>query len=438
MRIPIKPVILIFYAIMILAACLRAEAFIDDFSAAPQTGVAEDMTAAAPELAPPIQQKIEEEFPGGGQAEENTASPRLLFDIMEAKREAFGQILDDPKRYEVQILLTKIDRDPSGQLSFIDYEYGVDAKKYFYPASVIKLAIAALTLQKINTLEGAARNCKLNTAQYQSSTIEVSIKDMIVDSDNDSYNKLYDFLGQEYINETLHSMGYYDVQVVRRFNSPTSVAADRVNYAWELRDSGGAFICKQPSLTNKNIYSLKDRKDMTGLVRGKAYYTSGFRVAGPKEFYDYNYMSIDVMQRILKAIVFPQSVEEKARFAIFEEDREFLLKCMLGETTENKYFIHGGTGQAYPYIEIYNKVGMAYGNLIDNAYIRDAKNNIEFMLTAVIYTNYDEVLGDDDYEYDEIGKPFLKELGLAVYEYFLEEKYAGKKQLLQPRETTDP
>ena len=62
---------------------------------------------------------------------------------------------------------------------------------------------------------------------------------------------------------------------------------------------------------------------------------------------------------------------------------------------------------------------MAYGFLIDNAYIHDELNDIKFFLTATIYVNENNTLNDDQYEYDEICFPFLARLGRAVYEYEL-------------------
>ena len=367
--------------------------------------------------------------------EENTAiSSHFLFDLMDSNRETFGKILDAPELYEVQILLTEISRNPEGQPSFKSFTYGVDAQKYFYPASVVKMAMAALALQKTGSLAGANRQCELRLANSKNGsiarsglTIETNIRRMIIYSDNESYNRLYDFLGQEYINETLHSMGYQHVQIIRRFDSPTSAAGDRVNYACELRGADGVLLYSRPTLTNEKIYSLRDYTAMTGLLRGKAYIVSGRKVDAAKEFYDYNYMSVDVMQRILQAVVFPQSVEENARFLISEDDRSFLLECMLGEDTVHKYFIFGGEGQTRPYIKIYNKTGTSYGNILDNAYVLDTLNDIEFMLTAVLYANPNGIIGDGVYDYDQTGMPFLKELGLSVYNYYLEKKYSSTK-----------
>ena len=66
-------------------------------------------------------------------------------------------------------------------------------------------------------------------------------------------------------------------------------------------------------------------------------------------------------------------------------------------------------------LRIYNIVGQAYGFTTDAAYFEDIKNNVSFFLSATIYTNEDEILNDDKYEYDTIAFPFMKALGQEIY-----------------------
>ena len=60
--------------------------------------------------------------------------------------------------------------------------------------------------------------------------------------------------------------------------------------------------------------------------------------------------------------------------------------------------------------------------MIDCARIYDQKNNVEFMLSAVIYANEDEVINDGKYDYYNVGMPFLAELGRQFYNYELKRK----------------
>ena len=86
-----------------------------------------------------------------------------------------------------------------------------------------------------------------------------------------------------------------------------------------------------------------------------------------------------------------------------------------------KFFMYGDTKETIPdNIKIYSKSGLAYGYLTDNAYIVDEKNNIEFFLSATIHVNENGIYNDDNYEYDEIGLPFLAELGRIIYQHELQ------------------
>jgi hypothetical protein len=73
-------------------------------------------------------------------------------------------------------------------------------------------------------------------------------------------------------------------------------------------------------------------------------------------------------------------------------------------------------------IRIFNKVGDAYGYLIDNAYIVDFENKVEFILSAVIHVNNNQIYNDSVYEYDKTGFPFMAELGKTIYAYELSRK----------------
>jgi hypothetical protein len=78
-------------------------------------------------------------------------------------------------------------------------------------------------------------------------------------------------------------------------------------------------------------------------------------------------------------------------------------------------------------IRIFNKIGEAYGYMIDNAYIVDFDKGIEFMLSAVISCNSDGIFNDGTYDYETIGFPFMGNLGRLIYDY-----EAGRKKTHKP------
>jgi len=86
-----------------------------------------------------------------------------------------------------------------------------------------------------------------------------------------------------------------------------------------------------------------------------------------------------------------------------------------------------------PNLRIFNKVGDAYGYLLDNAYIVDLDKGVEFMLSAVINTNLDGIYNDGVYAYRKLGYPFMKNLGRTVYKYELKRKRQRQPDLSEFR-----
>jgi hypothetical protein len=157
-------------------------------------------------------------------------------------------------------------------------------------------------------------------------------------------------------------------------------------------------------------------------------------VNGPFDFTKHNNISLDDMRLMLQAIVFPNSVSQKQRFNISNEDRLFLLKFLSQYPSETsypfydssifydsyvKFFFQDSTHQMPKHIRVFNKVGWAYGFLTDVSYILDKKNNIDYMLSATVYVNSDGVVNDSKYDEQTVGFPFLYSIGKAIYAYEL-------------------
>ena len=165
------------------------------------------------------------------------------------------------------------------------------------------------------------------------------------------------------------------------------------------------------------------------------------------DFSKKNRLGLEELNRILVSIIFPENLKAGERFNISEDDRQFVLKYMSQYPTESQYppyaadtanywptyckFLYYGAAKENPdaNIRIFNKVGDAYGHMIDAAYIVDYKNKIEFFVSAIIYCNSDGILNDDQYDYASVGKPFMKNLGRVVYDYELKRKREIKPDL---------
>ena len=143
------------------------------------------------------------------------------------------------------------------------------------------------------------------------------------------------------------------------------------------------------------------------------------------------------MHNLIKYIFYPEIFDSTNTFNLYVEDYDFLRYWMsrftyedIGEKfigdekffeTYNKFFIHGDEQSvSNEQIRVYNKIGQAYGTSIDNALIKNYQDNIEFILTATIYTNKNKVINDNLYEYDDIAVPFLAKLSRGIYQELMD------------------
>ena len=62
------------------------------------------------------------------------------------------KVLASPNTYRFQLVYTKIDRDQNGLPHFTNYTLYADADNYFNPASMVKMPLAFLAMEKLNEL----------------------------------------------------------------------------------------------------------------------------------------------------------------------------------------------------------------------------------------------------------------------------------------------
>jgi hypothetical protein len=67
--------------------------------------------------------------------------------------------------------------------------------------------------------------------------------------------------------------------------------------------------------------------------------------------------------------------------------------------------------------------------MIDLAYIVDFDKNIEFFLSAAINCDTDGIVNDDKYDYENIGFPFMKNLGKVIYDFEVKRKRSHSPDL---------
>ncbi|MEI6263757.1 MAG: serine hydrolase [Sphingobacteriia bacterium] len=379
---------------------------------------------------------------------QQSSNPNPLEMLMQSSP-ALKSALLNKDSLRIQIVYTQIDRNKRNKPSFTEFNFNLNNNTYFYPASTVKMPIALLALEKLNELniKGLTKETTMITdsaaaaqdyvytqpnAADSRPTIENYIKQIFLVSDNDAYNRLYEFLGQEYIQKKLAAKGYSDAIIRHRLQISRTLEQNATTNPVKFYDTSGALVYEQPMQISNAQYPLLEAK------LGKGYMSRGKLVNEPFSFATKNRVYLQDLHHILQSVLFPEQLKKEQRFNLTKEDYAFVRKWMSAFPKESdfpnydsahywdaycKFLYYGSEKGTKPNnFRIFNKVGDAYGFLIDVTYVVDLANNIEFMLSAAISCNQDGIYNDDHYDYDTIGFPFMKNLGQAVYQYELSRK----------------
>ena len=376
----------------------------------------------------------------------------LLEKLMQQKPAQFGKILANPNEYRLQILYTQINRDKNNVPHFKEYSYRLNPKEYFYPASTVKMPLAFLALEKINNLKikGLTKSTLMvydSVADRQepiynnpysingTQNIEQAVKEIFLVSDNNAANRLFEFVTPHTVHEQLAAKGYKDVYIRNRLELGRTAKENRSTQAIDFYNEQGKKIYHQPAAFNKDSLPNYNAFIGDGYINNQ-----DSLIKGPLNFSEKNRIYLSDLTHILKSVLFFDQTPPSQRFNLTTEDRKFLLHYMHTLPNESQYptydtanywpsnckFLYTGSekGPFPSHLKIFNKVGDAYGFLLDIAYVMDPEKKIEFMLSAVIYCNSDGIINDSMYDYDSVGYPFYKNLGQLIYNYELQRKKA--------------
>lgn len=376
----------------------------------------------------------------------------LLLDLLNQVPDSLKEIIQNPRKFRLQVIYTQINRDKINKPSFSHHYFNLDTT-YTYPASTVKFPAAVLALEKLNKLgiDGVGMNTHMFTSPLRPGEKPVFedvssksgkpsvghyVKKILLVSDNDAHNRLYEFLGQEGFNTRLHELGFKRAQMTHRLSLPLSDADNRLTNPIWFTDSKGKEVYRMPFANSALVYASRADSIGKGYMTGGGVGKPDILVNNPMDFSLKNRWPISYAHQLTQWVMFPESQTETQKLLLSASDYQFLWKYMSMLPGESDYpaypekdywpayvkFLWAGSEEGpwnNPNIRIFNKVGNAYGHLLDAAYIVDFDNKVEFLLSAVIYCNADEILNDDRYDYDKIGFPFLKWLGQTVYQYEL-------------------
>ena len=371
----------------------------------------------------------------------DTISP-LTF--IKGKDPMVDSVLANSDRYRFQWIFTPLEMDSSGNFDAketFDYSTG----QYFYPASMVKLPAALLTLEKLNEKEASLQSIlKINSDQVcgnmefaertQRSSIpfETIIEDMISISDNSYYTSLYHFLTPSVINDRLKSKGITDTKIYKGFNGcemPENLFCNSLHYydpATKLTYLQNESRIELSSMADEYTYSTEKLLGLKHEYRREI-------VNGP---FDFNYNLEFPLRGIhgsMERLLCPTDFQPSERWNLRLSDRNFLLKTLVQYPREMtnkayhdlkkypdnyyKYIVHGDGNPALKSVKTYSKIGISYGFVTETALVVDESTNKAYLLSVSIYVNANDTVNDGKYEYEEVARPFLAKLGQLLLEY---------------------
>ncbi|WAC39582.1 serine hydrolase [Pedobacter sp. SL55] len=384
----------------------------------------------------------------------------FLKKLLESRPELFSGVLNHPNKNEVQVMYTQVNRDQNNKPSFKTFSYRINPQRYFYPASTVKLAAVIFALEKVNELKipgltaystmitdtafkgQTAVNEDKSAANGKPTLAHYIKKCLLLTSDNDAYNRLFEFVGRAEMNAKLKKYGLTESRILNRLAIGDGGESEKNTNPIRFYN-GKELVYSQAAQYDPKNYPLQ----LTNLIVGIGYIDSKEQLVNkPYSFENKNVFTIKDQQSLMKRLMMPEAYIANERFNLKPKDYKLIYTYMSKLPTESDYpkydekefwptyakmLFYGREKNAIidPNIRIFNKYGDSYGFIIDNAYIVDFKNKVEFFLTAVVQSNEDGIYNDGKYEYETVCYPFMKNLGQMIYEYELQRKKMPKPNL---------
>ena len=374
-------------------------------------------------------------------------------------------IAEAPDDFELQVLYRPLDGPDSNKT----FTYGLAPDRYFYPASTVKLPMAALALQHLNELSvlGLTSGSPMRQSQLGElkelaalgltpmlpassdltgssdprthervgmpgtpATVMGHVRDIAIVSSNEAYNRLYEWIGPRYAEEEFARRGW-TARIIARLGAPAYNAFSNrllnpTAFLHVMTEHGDTVYYRGPSMQPATA-----QLPLTGQVKGRGFYHDASQqvIRKPFDFSSKNFIPLTDLANTLQAIVAPETMDSHLRFRMREEDRDAFVYALRTPPRDSdnplhhskpdgyvNFLYYGGDGDwEFGGPLIYNKVGDAYGYLTDVAIFEDPYTGHRYLLAATIHVNANGIYNDGNYEYEEIGLPYLKELGRTIW-----------------------
>ncbi len=372
----------------------------------------------------------------------------LLQQLLSDKDRKLDQILNDPSRYQFQLIYVRVKENKQGRVELEKHSLFED-KYYFNPASLIKLPLAVVALEKLSNLKKSGIDlntpmsintcsCDFDTDDYVKKSKNPSLgqflREMMIMSDNDAYNLYYDFTGKDYFNTRMQELGYKNIIMRKHFTSRCTDEENNITGGIDFMHEGESFF-HLPCDTSHQIFTTDSSLPVKA---GTSFLENGWVITGAKDFSNGNYVRLSEVTDLMIRLFFPDD-NSNPKLQMDEQNRKFLLDAMddyprdlknyaisTEKKPDNLYRYFMDEEKLSEDMHVYNKVGQSGGFISDVSYIEDKKNHIRFFLSASMLAKKSNVINDGNNNYKDFGFPVFSEIFQQIYKFELEE--ASKKK----------
>lgn len=370
-------------------------------------------------------------------AQHNMYTEAEFYGNIMGKDSLVDRVLREREKYKLQLICTTIKEDEP------TFYMHATKDEYFYPASLVKFPTALATLEimnerglelddyiRINNDFSCGNQNYVQLSQKNKLTFRRLIKEMMVVSDNDFYNILYQLVTPYQLNRRLHNKSYTGVHIYRAFTGCDSLEQLKTNSLDVYR--GNEIVYHQDaSQMSEKMFFENYRYNIDLRLGSKHEAPNGEIVEGP---FDFNYnlvFPLSAIHQMFVRLMYPEFDLKEFRWDIRDEDRLWLLTTMYEypRDLENKKYHnekkYPNNFMKYLYLgestshkdRTASKIGLSYGFTTETAYL-PIEDNGGMFISITMYTNANDTVNDGKYEYEEIARPFLARLGELIRQHY--------------------
>ena len=170
---------------------------------------------------------------------------------LNSTNEKIVRVMENKNIHDIQIKLTVI-KEKKSKKRLKTYNYQIANNNYFYPASTVKLPISIFAIEKLNENPIINLDTKFKIENDSViTTIRDEINEIMVMSSNESYNRLFEFLGQDYIQNKLKEKGINKSIISHRLSTKNSSDIKTKKITFYTKDSLEIyFSIKSPTISS--------------------------------------------------------------------------------------------------------------------------------------------------------------------------------------------